>query len=98
MESPHPPPRYGLLCQGAGAGLGREREGGGGGQQCWVGCSARSQTLGGRGTKRPEEGDRARVGGRAEEEGQPSAGVLRVMYKGTVQPRLGGNFKTTGGL
>lgn len=43
-------------------------------------------------------GDRAGVGGCAEEEGQPSAGVLRVIYKRTVRPRLGGNFKTTGGL
>ena len=40
----------------------------------------------------------AMLGGHAEEEGQPSAGVLRVVYKGTVQPRLGGNFKPTGGL
>ena len=76
---------------------GRERGEEGDSSAGWA-ALPRSQMLGGRGTKRPEEGDRARVGGRAEEEGQPSAGVLRVMYKGTVQPRLGGNFKTTGGL
>lgn len=69
-----------------------------------MGCSAQKLDTEGegdieaRGGGQSQGGWTAVLGGSAEKEGQPSAGVLRVMYKGTVQPRLGDNFKTPGGL